>query len=80
MLESDLCVFNVLQALASPTQRRNLLQELFADIALEIDERAKGEAKLSIDLSAFWINACLCLMESWEESIFMLSKPLYPDI
>ncbi|ONI00307.1 hypothetical protein PRUPE_6G081500 [Prunus persica] len=29
------------RALASPTQRRNLLQELFADIALEIDERAK---------------------------------------
>ncbi|XP_068310586.1 uncharacterized protein [Pyrus communis] len=29
------------RALASPSQRRNLLQELFADIALEIDERAK---------------------------------------
>ncbi|XP_048425006.1 uncharacterized protein LOC103948972 [Pyrus x bretschneideri] len=29
------------RALSSPSQRRNLLQELFADIALEIDERAK---------------------------------------
>ncbi|KAK9940435.1 hypothetical protein M0R45_017097 [Rubus argutus] len=29
------------RALASPSLRRNLLQELFADIALEIDERAK---------------------------------------
>nr|KJB20146.1 hypothetical protein B456_003G135100 [Gossypium raimondii] len=29
------------RALASPTQRRNLLQELFADIALEVDDRAK---------------------------------------
>lgn len=33
---------NFLQALASPSQRRNLLQELFADIALEVDDRAKG--------------------------------------
>ncbi|KAB5540792.1 hypothetical protein DKX38_013766 [Salix brachista] len=31
-----------LNALASPTQRRNLLQELFADIALEVDDRARG--------------------------------------
>ncbi|KAF9675325.1 hypothetical protein SADUNF_Sadunf09G0020400 [Salix dunnii] len=30
------------QAVASPTQRRNLLQELFADIALEVDDRARG--------------------------------------
>ncbi|KAH6814120.1 K-stimulated pyrophosphate-energized sodium pump protein [Perilla frutescens var. frutescens] len=29
------------RALASATQRRNLLQELFADIALEVDNRAK---------------------------------------
>ncbi|PRQ33970.1 hypothetical protein RchiOBHm_Chr5g0063631 [Rosa chinensis] len=29
------------RALASPSLRRNLLQELFTDIALEIDERAK---------------------------------------
>ncbi|KAH7542487.1 uncharacterized protein LOC107411126 [Ziziphus jujuba] len=29
------------RALASPSQRRNLLQELFADIALEVDDRAK---------------------------------------
>ncbi|KDP44209.1 hypothetical protein JCGZ_05676 [Jatropha curcas] len=29
------------RALASASQRRNLLQELFADIALEVDDRAK---------------------------------------
>ncbi|KAL3850692.1 hypothetical protein ACJIZ3_012574 [Penstemon smallii] len=29
------------RALASATQRRNLLQELFADIALEVDDRSK---------------------------------------
>lgn len=33
-----------MQALASPSQRLNL-QELFADIALEVDDRAKGETK-----------------------------------
>ncbi|KAG9129625.1 hypothetical protein Leryth_014472 [Lithospermum erythrorhizon] len=32
-----------LYSLASPSQRRNLLQELFADIALEVDDRAKAE-------------------------------------
>jgi len=36
------CVMNVVQALANSSQRRNLLQELFADIALEVDDRAKG--------------------------------------
>ncbi|KAK8514485.1 hypothetical protein V6N13_063373 [Hibiscus sabdariffa] len=30
------------RALASSSQRRNLLEELFADVALEIDDRAKG--------------------------------------
>ncbi|XP_011042677.1 PREDICTED: uncharacterized protein LOC105138324 isoform X2 [Populus euphratica] len=30
------------RALASPTQRRNLLQELFADNALEVDDRSRG--------------------------------------
>ncbi|XVE79622.1 hypothetical protein DITRI_Ditri14bG0072800 [Diplodiscus trichospermus] len=30
------------RAAASSSQRRNLLQELFADIALEVDDRAKG--------------------------------------
>ncbi|KAH7837292.1 hypothetical protein Vadar_012143 [Vaccinium darrowii] len=29
------------RALASPSQRRNLLQELFADVALEVDDRAR---------------------------------------
>ncbi|KAI4334505.1 hypothetical protein L6164_019188 [Bauhinia variegata] len=36
------CVINLLLALANSSQRRNLLQELFADIALEVDDRAKG--------------------------------------
>ncbi|KAL2899074.1 Nitrogenase molybdenum-iron protein alpha chain [Bienertia sinuspersici] len=31
----------LLRAEATPAQRRNLLQELFADIALEVDDRAK---------------------------------------
>ncbi|XP_074298122.1 uncharacterized protein LOC141628937 [Silene latifolia] len=31
----------LLRAEASPSQRRNLLQELFADVALEVDDRAK---------------------------------------
>lgn len=29
------------KALASPTQRRDLLQQLFADVALEVDDRAR---------------------------------------
>lgn len=36
--------FFLVQALASPSQRLNL-QELFADIALEVDDRAQGETK-----------------------------------
>ncbi|KAL7264525.1 hypothetical protein ACSBR1_002474 [Camellia fascicularis] len=34
-------VLYLLQALALPSQRRNLLQELFADIALKVDDRAR---------------------------------------
>lgn len=45
----------ILQALASPSQRRNLLQELFADIALEVDDRAKGES-----WNAFVIICLIC--------------------
>lgn len=41
-----LCLLNLSQALASRSQRPNLLQELFADIALEVDERARGESML----------------------------------
>ncbi|MED6181837.1 hypothetical protein PIB30_023046 [Stylosanthes scabra] len=38
-----MCCVNmyVLQAVANSWQRRNLLQELFADVALEVDDRAK---------------------------------------
>lgn len=35
--------YKSLQAMVITSQRRNLLQELFADLALEVDERAKGE-------------------------------------
>lgn len=34
-----------LQALASASQSRSLLKELFADIALEVDDRAKGKSR-----------------------------------
>lgn len=33
----------IVQAVASPSQMRDLVQELFADVALEVDDRAKGE-------------------------------------
>ncbi|XP_059626636.1 uncharacterized protein LOC132269462 [Cornus florida] len=38
------------RALASPSQRRNLLQELFADIALEVDDRARDIIQSREDL------------------------------
>ncbi|PPS18428.1 hypothetical protein GOBAR_AA02132 [Gossypium barbadense] len=55
------------RALASPSQRRNLLQELFADIALEVDDRAK-DIILSRDEDAitpaeFGANGRLCFYD-----------------
>lgn len=49
----------MLQALASSSQRRNLLQELFADIALEVDDRAKGNFSFWIwfYLYIYWFNS-----------------------
>lgn len=49
----------VLQAIASPSHRRDLLQELFADVALEVDNRAKGKLKgiLSENLTDKFIDA-----------------------
>ncbi|KAJ0737734.1 hypothetical protein HanLR1_Chr06g0210261 [Helianthus annuus] len=44
-------------ALDSPTQRRDLLQELFADIALEVDDRARGNPDLILFLI---MSVCLC--------------------
>ena len=44
-LKACLCVINLSQSLASRSQRPNLLQELFADIALEVDDRARGESR-----------------------------------
>ncbi|KAL4309553.1 hypothetical protein GQ457_01G038170 [Hibiscus cannabinus] len=35
----------MMEALASSSQRRNLLEELFADVALEIDDRAKEKSQ-----------------------------------
>uniref|UniRef100_A0A2P2LAE1 Uncharacterized protein n=1 Tax=Rhizophora mucronata TaxID=61149 RepID=A0A2P2LAE1_RHIMU len=52
------------RALASASQRRNLLQELFADIALEVDDRARGESVfcdscLIVSLSVYvWLVVC----------------------
>ncbi|KAK8504920.1 hypothetical protein V6N13_056246 [Hibiscus sabdariffa] len=50
------------RAIASSSQRRNLLKELFADIALEIDDRAK-EIILSredqISSAAYGVNGRL---------------------
>lgn len=43
VLTIDAVLLLIVQALASPSQMRDLLQELFADIALEVDDRAKGE-------------------------------------
>lgn len=48
-----------MQALTSPSQRRDLLQELFADIALEVDDRAQREKKI-LELSSF--NMLLSLL------------------
>ncbi|CAM8916365.1 unnamed protein product [Rhodiola kirilowii] len=52
------------RAFASPSQRRDLLQELFADIALEIDDRARdiilirGEDAISSEGSATQKRQC----------------------
>ncbi|GMJ08970.1 hypothetical protein like AT5G59960 [Hibiscus trionum] len=52
------------RALASPSQRRNLLQELFADIALEVDDRAKdiilSREEDAISLAEYGVNGRLC--------------------
>lgn len=42
-----------LQALNSQSQRLNLVQELFADIALEVDVRARG--KHILDSAFFFV-------------------------
>lgn len=51
-----MCSRSSLQALASASQRRNLLRELFADVALEVDDRAKGELHSKENLSL--VSSC----------------------
>ncbi|XP_039043520.1 uncharacterized protein LOC120182693 [Hibiscus syriacus] len=55
------------RALASPSQRRNLLQELFADIALEVDDRAKGiilsRQEGAISSAEYGVNGRLCFYD-----------------
>lgn len=54
---------NAVQALANSSQRRNLLQELFADIALEVDDRAKG--KFAIKINALFNLKSFVLLLLW---------------
>lgn len=42
MIDFDELSVELWQGIASPTLSRNLLQELFQDIALEVDDRARG--------------------------------------
>ncbi|XVF46492.1 hypothetical protein PTKIN_Ptkin03bG0031200 [Pterospermum kingtungense] len=55
------------RALASSSQRRNLLQELFADIALEVDDRAKdiilSREEDAISPADYSINGRLCFYD-----------------
>ncbi|GMI97085.1 hypothetical protein like AT5G59960 [Hibiscus trionum] len=55
------------RALASPSQRRNLLQELFADIALEVDDRAKdiivSREEDAISPAECGVNGRLCFYD-----------------
>ncbi|XP_021279185.1 uncharacterized protein LOC110412866 [Herrania umbratica] len=55
------------RALASSSQRRNLLQELFADIALEVDDRAKdiilSREEDAISPAEYGINGRLCFYD-----------------
>ncbi|XWS71714.1 hypothetical protein CRYUN_Cryun03dG0162500 [Craigia yunnanensis] len=55
------------RALASSSQRRNLLQELFADIALEVDDRAKDiilcREEYVISPAEYGTNGRLCFYD-----------------
>ncbi|XP_022729581.1 uncharacterized protein LOC111284836 isoform X2 [Durio zibethinus] len=55
------------RALASSSQTRNLLQELFADIALEVDDRAKdiilSREEDAISPAEYGINGRLCFYD-----------------
>ncbi|GAA0143247.1 hypothetical protein LIER_35703 [Lithospermum erythrorhizon] len=53
---------NLQRALASPTQRRKLLQELFADIALEVDDRAKDIIVNGDDVICE-MGGCICFYD-----------------
>ncbi|KAI3694595.1 hypothetical protein L1987_77562 [Smallanthus sonchifolius] len=51
------------KALDSPTQRRDLLQDLFADIALEVDDRARDIIIGGEDASEVQIKVPLCFYD-----------------
>ncbi|KAK1408446.1 hypothetical protein QVD17_40225 [Tagetes erecta] len=51
------------RALASPTQRRDLLQQLFADIALEVDDRARDIILGGEDTSGVQNKVPLCFYD-----------------
>ncbi|XP_035830425.1 uncharacterized protein LOC110865240 isoform X4 [Helianthus annuus] len=53
----------LLKALDSPTQRRDLLQELFADIALEVDDRAREIILGGEDASEVQMKVPLCFYD-----------------
>ncbi|KAE8670478.1 RNA-binding family protein [Hibiscus syriacus] len=55
------------RSLASPSQRRNLLQVFFADIALEVDDRAKdiilSRQEGAISPAEYGVNVRLCFYD-----------------
>ncbi|KAI7732584.1 hypothetical protein M8C21_024190 [Ambrosia artemisiifolia] len=51
------------KALASPTQRRDLLQELFADVALPVDDRAREIILGGEDATEVQTNTPLCFYD-----------------
>ncbi|RWV98913.1 hypothetical protein GW17_00038209, partial [Ensete ventricosum] len=52
-----------LQALISPRQRPELLQQLFADVALEVEDRARGAAPFFYLKSLLKILKCCYVMD-----------------
>ncbi|KAK9029121.1 hypothetical protein V6N11_026244 [Hibiscus sabdariffa] len=70
------------RALASPSQRRNLLQELFADIALEVDDRAKdiilSREEDAIAHAEYGVNGRLCFYDVLADHYIRVPKNVQP--
>ncbi|KAK8601574.1 hypothetical protein V6N12_051403 [Hibiscus sabdariffa] len=70
------------RALASPSQRRNLLQELFADIALEVDDRAKdiilSREDDAISPAEYGVNGRLCFYDVLADYYIRVPKSVQP--